>query len=270
MRWMQRGSRPTAGSSTGRQVCAYGTPTERTESTNAADAGRSNPSPPVLVVDNLRFAWPSSPVRIEVGKLTVAPGERWLLQGRSGSGKSTLLQLLGGVIVPADGYVALLGQDWAVLTAAQRDMRRADHVGFVFQQFNLVPYLSALENVLLPCRFSARRRRAAERSGTLVDEALRLLRALGLGEDGVGRRHAARLSVGQQQRVAAARALIGRPALVLADEPTSALDADNTRAFVELLFEEARTAETAIVLVSHDPSLQPYFDRHLTMARGQA
>ena len=223
---------------------------------------------PVLAVTGLRFAWPSSPVRVDLPGLTVAAGERWLLQGPSGSGKSTLLQLLGGVIVPQGGAVQLLGEDWAVLTAARRDIRRADHVGFVFQQFNLVPYLSALENVLLPCRFSPRRRTEAERNGTLTEEARRLLSALGLGERDMRGRHAARLSVGQQQRVAAARALIGRPALILADEPTSALDEDNARGFLELLFDEARKADTAIVLVSHDASLRPHFDHHLTITGG--
>ena len=226
--------------------------------------------PPVLAVTDLRFAWPLSPVQIDVGALTVAAGERWLLEGPSGSGKSTLLQLLGGVIVPQGGEVRLLGQNWAALTAAQRDLRRADNVGFLFQQFNLVPYLSALDNVLLPCRFSSHRRRHAERRGTLVDEALRLLAALGLSARDINGRRAARLSVGQQQRVAAARALIGRPALVLADEPTSALDSDNARAFLELLFDEARNADTAIVLVSHDAGLRPYFEHHLTMAGGRA
>jgi putative ABC transport system ATP-binding protein len=238
-----------------------------TESRLPGAAG-SSASPPVLEAGDLRFAWPSSPVCIELAGLRVAAREHWLVQGPSGSGKSTLLQLLGGVIVPQRGAVRLLDEDWTALTPAQRDSRRADHVGFIFQQFNLVPYLTALDNVLLPCRFSARRRSEAERNGTLVDEALRLLAALGLGGHDVRGRHAARLSVGQQQRVAAARALIGRPALVLADEPTSALDAENARAFLELLFGEARKAETAIVLVSHDASLRAHFEHHLAMTGG--
>lgn len=225
---------------------------------------------PVLALAGLRFAWPDSPVRIGIDALVIAAGERWLLEGPSGSGKSTLLQLLGGVVLPQAGEVRLLGQSWAAVSAAQRDMRRADHVGFVFQQFNLVPYLSALDNVLLPCRFSDRRRRQAGKSGRPTDEALRLLGALGLGAGEVRGKPAARLSVGQQQRVAAARALIGRPALVLADEPTSALDAVNRDAFLGLLFDEARSAGTAIVLVSHDASLRPHFDQHLLMSAERA
>jgi putative ABC transport system ATP-binding protein len=121
---------------------------------------------------------------------------------------------------------------------------------------------------LLPCQFSTRRRKEAESGGTLVDEARRLLAALGLGARDVQLRRAARLSVGQQQRVAAARALIGRPSLVLADEPTSALDADNRDSFLEVLFSEARSANTAIVLVSHDTSLRPHFERHLMLEGG--
>ncbi len=223
---------------------------------------------PILAVQNMSFAWPASAFQIGITDLNVKSGEHWLLQGPSGSGKSTLLQLLGGVLLPQRGDVRILGQSWASLNAAQRDLSRADHVGFIFQQFNLVPYLSVLDNVLLPCQFSIRRRKEAENGGTLVDEARRLLAALGLGARDVQLRRAARLSVGQQQRVAAARALIGRPSLVLADEPTSALDADNRDSFLEVLFSEARSANTAIVLVSHDTNLRPHFERHLTLEGG--
>ena len=222
----------------------------------------------VLAVKNLSFAWPASSFQIGITDLNVKSGEHWMLEGPSGSGKSTLLQLLGGVLLPQRGKVRILGQSWPALSAAQRDLRRADHVGFIFQQFNLVPYLSALENVLLPCRFSPSRRQAAESGGGLKDEARRLLAALGLGARDIQLRRAARLSVGQQQRVAAARALIGRPSLVLADEPTSALDADNRDAFLEVLFSEARSANTAIGLVSHETNLRPHFERHLTLEGG--
>ena len=222
----------------------------------------------VLAVKNLSFAWPSSSFQIGITDLNVKLDEHWMLEGPSGSGKSTLLQLLGGVLLPQRGEVRILDQSWASLRAAQRDLRRADHVGFIFQQFNLVPYLSAIENTLLPCRFSQARRQAAESRGGLKEEARRLLAALGLGAKEIQSRGAARLSVGQQQRVAAARALIGRPLLVLADEPTSALDADNRDTFLELLFTEARSAKTAIVLVSHDTSLRPHFEQVLTLEGG--
>lgn len=244
-----------------------GTPGPRAAMVEAGQLTEAR-STSVLAVENLSFAWPASSFRIGIADLNVKPGEHWMLEGPSGSGKSTLLQLLGGVLLPQRGDVRILGESWAALSAAQRDLQRADHVGFVFQQFNLVPYLSALENVLLPCRFSLTRRQAAENGGGLVDEARRLLAALGLGAKEVQFRRAGRLSVGQQQRVAAARALIGRPALVLADEPTSALDAGNRDAFLELLFSEARSASTAIVLVSHDANLRPHFERHLRLDAG--
>jgi putative ABC transport system ATP-binding protein len=223
---------------------------------------------PVLAVKNLSFSWPASPSSIGITALDVKPGEHWLLAAPSGSGKSTLLQLLGGVLLPQRGEIRILGQNWAELSAAQRDKCRADHVGFIFQQFNLIPYLSALENVLLPCRFSPLRRKAAESGGKLVDEAQRLLCALGLGTKDLQNRRAVSLSVGQQQRVAAARALIGKPSLILADEPTSALDADSRDAFLALLFSEARSANTAIVLVSHDANLRPHFKQHLRLEGG--
>jgi putative ABC transport system ATP-binding protein len=244
-----------------------GSPEPRATKVEAASLTESQLST-VLAVKNMSFAWPASAFQIGITDLNVKSGEHWLLQGPSGSGKSTLLQLLGGVMLAQRGDIRILGQSWAALSAAQRDLRRADHVGFIFQQFNLVPYLSALENVLLPCRFSKSRRQAAESGGGLKDEARRLLAALGLGARDVQLRRAARLSVGQQQRVAAARALIGRPSLVLADEPTSALDADNRDAFLEVLFSEACSANTAIVLVSHDTNLRPHFERHLTLEGG--
>jgi len=244
-----------------------GTPGPRAAMVGAGQVTESR-STSVLAAENLSFAWPLSSFQIGITDLNVKSGEHWLLEGPSGSGKSTLLQLLGGVLLPQRGDVRILGQSWAALSAAQRDLRRADDVGFVFQQFNLVPYLSVLDNVLLPCQFSTRRREEAENGGTLVDEARRLLDALGLGDRDVQDRRAGRLSVGQQQRVAAARALIGRPSLVLADEPTSALDADNRDAFLKLLFSEARSANTAIVLVSHDTNLRPHFERHLKLEGG--
>jgi len=244
-----------------------GTPGPRAAMVGAGQVTESR-STSVLAAENLSFAWPLSSFQIGITDLNVKSGEHWLLEGPSGSGKSTLLQLLGGVLLPQRGDVRILGQSWAALSAAQRDLRRADDVGFVFQQFNLVPYLSVLDNVLLPCQFSTRRREEAENGGTLVDEARRLLDALGLGDRDVQDRRAGRLSVGQQQRVAAARALIGRPSLVLADEPTSALDADNRDAFLKLLFSEARSANTAIVLVSHDTNLRPHFERRLTLEGG--
>jgi putative ABC transport system ATP-binding protein len=181
------------------------------------------------------------------------------LRGPSGSGKSTLLSLLAGVVVPQHGSVRVLGCELTATKATGRDRFRADHIGFIFQLFNLLPYLSVIENVILACGFSRRRQQRA--GGDAHADALRLLRQLGMGTPELLHRPVTDLSVGQQQRVAAARALIGAPELVIADEPTSALDADARAVFLELLFAECSRVQAALLFVSHDASLSSAFDR---------
>jgi putative ABC transport system ATP-binding protein len=181
------------------------------------------------------------------------------LHGPSGCGKSSLLGLLAGVLLPQQGRVSLLGQDWAALPSGQRDAFRADHVGVIFQQFNLLPYLSVLDNVTLPCRFSKQRRERCQATGGPEASAQTWLQRMGLPE-GLWARRADSLSVGQQQRVAAARALMGQPELVLADEPTSALDAALRHDFMDVLMQAARDAGSTLVCVSHDPQQAARFD----------
>ncbi len=219
----------------------------------------------VIDARGIEFAWrPDEPLVIAIDEFIVARDQHLFLKGPSGSGKSTLLSLLGGVVTAGRGTVRVLGQDLAALSATRRDRFRADHVGFLFQLFNLVPYLSVLDNVLLPLRFSARRRERVSGRGGPVAEAGRLIDHLDLGPELLHRK-AAELSVGQQQRVAAARALIGSPELVIADEPTSALDADRRALFVDLLRRECRAQGSALVFVSHDAGLEPLFDRTLSL-----
>jgi len=223
---------------------------------------------PLLQVQQLRFRWQRAlPPCLDIDDFSVRAGERVFLHGPSGSGKSTLLGLLGGVLVPDAGRVTALGQEVSALPGAARDRFRVDHVGFVFQQFNLVPYLSVLDNVLLPCRFSALRaaRARAASDGDLAHEARRLLEALDLPRALLAR-PATQLSVGQQQRVAAARALLGRPELVIADEPTSALDAATQQRFIELLLRECSAAQATLLFVSHDRRLATHFTREVALA----
>ncbi len=219
----------------------------------------------LIDVRGAEFGWNrgGAPV-LAIERLQVARGERLFLKGPSGSGKSTLLNLLGGVTLAQRGTVSVLGQDLGVLTGSARDRFRADHVGYIFQLFNLVPYLSVLDNVLLPLRFSRARRAHVLGRGGLRAEAGRLISQLGLGGELLDRA-ATELSVGQQQRVAAARALIGGPELVIADEPTSALDADTRALFISLLMEECAAQGATLVFVSHDASLEPLFDRGLNL-----
>lgn len=221
----------------------------------------------VIHIENLRFAWPGSAAPcLAIPAFTVQGGERMFLHGPSGCGKSTLLGLLGGVLTPQRGRMEVLGRDLAGLTGAARDRFRADHIGFVFQQFNLLPYLSVLDNVLLPCRFSPRRRARAMAGGaTLAGEAARLLDHLDL-DAALHRRSAAALSVGQQQRVAVARALIGQPELIIADEPTSSLDGERQAAFLDLLGRECAAAAATLLFVSHDRRLAAGFDREIDWA----
>jgi putative ABC transport system ATP-binding protein len=222
---------------------------------------------PAIELEDVEYAWVRGRPVLDVPRFTVARGERVFLKGPSGSGKSTLLGLVGGVLLPGRGRVRVLGQDLAALRGSARDTFRATHVGFVFQMFNLVPYLSVLENVLLPARFSpARHARAAAAPGGLAAEANRLLHALGLGDADLQGRGVTQLSIGQQQRVAAARALLGRPEVVIADEPTSSLDWDARESFLELLMHECATAGTTLLFVSHDVTLASLFDRTVALA----
>lgn len=216
---------------------------------------------PLVVAHNLRYDWGSTPC-LDLPVFELAAGEQVFLHGPSGSGKSTLLNLLAGVLVPQRGALRVLDTELPELAGAARDRFRADHVGLIFQQFNLIPYLSVLDNVMLPCRFSARRR---ARAGDPRQAASRLLTQLDL-DPALWSRPATTLSVGQQQRVAAARALIGSPELVIADEPTSALDAARQAAFLDLLGQECTASHATLLFVSHDARLASHFDRTLTLA----
>jgi putative ABC transport system ATP-binding protein len=221
----------------------------------------------IVRLSDVAFAWPGQGgFSLGVRKFALPARERILLIGPSGSGKSTFLSLICGILKPQAGRIEILGQDLARMGAATRDAFRAEHFGIVFQMFNLLPYGSVIDNVLLPLSFAPGRRRRAGAKTSPEDEARRLLARLGLDAAALGGRSAANLSVGQQQRVAAARALIGTPEIVVADEPTSALDRDRQDAFLELLFAEVAAAGATLVMVSHDQSLAPRFDRVLHLA----
>lgn len=218
-------------------------------------------------ISGLRFSWDGREPVLDIELIRIERGERVFIEGPSGSGKSTLLSLIAGVIVPQKGDIRVNGKWMSALRGAARDRFRADHIGFIYQMFNLIPYLSVLDNVTLPCRFSRRRRlRAASRSDNVETEAGRLLQKLGMGEAAVLKKPATDLSVGQQQRVAAARALIGAPEIIIADEPTSSLDANHREAFIRLLFNECGPQETTVIFVSHDATLERLFGRTIRLA----
>lgn len=215
----------------------------------------------MIDIEQLRYRWPSGQRDVlAIDSLHIAAGRSVFLFGDSGCGKSTLLGLMAGVLLPQAGTVEVLGQSWQQRSASGRDGFRADHLGYIFQQFNLLPYLSVLDNVLLPCRFSKRRaQQAVDTCGSAAKQAASLLTHMGLPET-MWQQAASHLSVGQQQRVAAARALMGKPEVVIADEPTSALDAARRDSFMQLLRGLCREQHTTLVFVSHDERLAQGFD----------
>ena len=215
-----------------------------------------------LALTGLRFRYhPDSTDIINIKSFDMNRGERVFMFGPSGSGKTTLLGLIGGLFLPANGIVKVLGSDVSTMGHGARDQFRSREIGFIFQVFNLVPYLNVLDNVTLPCRFG---RRVSSGFADATVEARFLLKQLGIAS--VTNSSVASLSIGQQQRVAAARALIGSPGLIIADEPTSALDADSRTEFLSVLFAQAKREGSSILFVSHDKSIAGQFDRSVGLA----
>jgi putative ABC transport system ATP-binding protein len=230
------------------------------------EAGRPAPAQaraPAVSLEDARFAYVRGRPVLHVPELLIPRGERVFIYGPSGSGKTTLLGLVAGVLRADSGAVRVLGTDLAALSNRRRDALRAAHIGYIFQIFNLIPYLSVEENIVLPCRVSAERR---ARLGAESPEAAARRLASSLGIDAVMGEGVTKLSVGQQQRVAAARALIGAPELVIADEPTSALDSDRRESFLQLLFDQCAEAGATLLFVSHDRHLEHMFDRALSLS----
>lgn len=221
----------------------------------------------MIDIEELSFQWQpqQSKPTLAIPRLQIAKGEHIFLHGPSGCGKSTLLSLLAGINRPTTGKLSIFGCELNKLSNSKRDAFRADHIGYIFQNFNLLPYLSPIDNVTLGCQFSKQRQqKALTSSPSLPLEAARLLNALGL-DNQFHQQNVANLSIGQQQRVAAARAFIGAPELIIADEPTSALDTNNRQSFIALLFAQAQAVNSTLVFVSHDESLQPLFNRSIDL-----
>ena len=177
--------------------------------------------------------------------------------GESGSGKTTLLSLICGFLNPLSGSISINGSTINKLSSKTKDEHRADNIGIIFQQFNLLPYANVVDNIVLPLYFSK------VRSANVTNQresALNLCKQLRLPDD-IDQYKASSLSVGQQQRVAVARALIGNPSLVIADEPTSSLDKDAQQIFLDLMFEQISNNKSTLLMVSHDRSLAERFDR---------
>jgi putative ABC transport system ATP-binding protein len=221
-----------------------------------------------LSLSQLSHAWPNRPALFDITRLTVSQGEHLFIQGPSGCGKSTLLSLLAGVQPPQSGDCEVLGFNMATLSPVQRDRLRGEHMGVVFQQFNLLPYLDVQSNALLPTRlFASRAKASAAHWGSPLQQAKALADRLKLPPQ-VWHQPVHQLSVGQQQRVAAVRALMGSPRLLIADEPTSALDDDNQMEFIDLLLDTAQQQNASVVMVSHNARLASRFHQVFQMRAG--
>ena len=209
-------------------------------------------------LDSLRFYWSRvADFKIYIPKLEIGRGEKVLLLGESGSGKTTLLSLICGFLSPISGDIFLNEQKLNDLKANKKDQFRSDNIGIIFQQFNLLPYANVIDNITLPLYFSKNR---DSRVTNHREAALNLCRSLQLSESTIAMQ-ANKLSVGQQQRVAVARALIGNPSLIIADEPTSSLDTNAQNIFIDLMFSQISDSQSTLLMVSHDESLSKHFDR---------
>jgi len=207
-----------------------------------------------LQIKNLKFSYGEHPI-LQIPQFEIQKGEKVFLLGPSGSGKSTLLELIAGILKPADGDLWINGENISQFSLTALDHFRAENIGYIFQSFNLIPFLSVLENIQLPFLFQKK----------TYDEALLKSLIVSLGLSAFVERSVAQLSVGQQQRVAVARALLKRPKLILADEPTSALDYDHREGFLKLLFELCAQEKITVLFVSHDRSMEKLFDRSVNL-----
>jgi putative ABC transport system ATP-binding protein len=217
---------------------------------------------PAVELTQVRFRYEGGPDILYIPSLVIQRHERIFLYGPSGSGKTTLLGLLAGVLKATEGSVQVLGRNFTALSARQRDAYRGAHIGYIFQLFNLITYLNVEDNILLPCRLH-RERRTRLGGQSLQAAALEVATRLGIGP--LLHQKVANLSVGEQQRVAAARALVGMPEVILADEPTSSLDYDHRQRFLELLFDCGAEAGSTLIFVSHDRTLMPLFHRAVSL-----
>lgn len=211
----------------------------------------------MIDIRELQFSYPRSGFRLRIDELVVGAGQRLAVTGPSGSGKTTLLNLIAGISVPDSGTVTVDGQRVSELNDARRRAFRVRSIGFVFQRFELVEYLSVRENILLPCRISSTLRVTPE----VQQRVTELAEETGIA-DKLGR-HMNQLSQGEQQRVAICRALLAAPRLILADEPTGNLDPANKRRILDLLFRQCESSGLTLVAVTHDLGILEGFHRSI-------
>ncbi|MFJ9023926.1 ABC transporter ATP-binding protein [Streptomyces sp. NPDC102259] len=219
------------------------------------------PGGSLLTAENLHKTYGPT-MALAGAEFSIHPGEVVAVMGPSGSGKSTLLHCLAGIVTPESGSIMYDGRELATMSDAQRSQLRRSEFGFVFQFGQLVPELTCVENVALPLRLNGTPRKQAERT------ALGWMQRLEV--DDLGKKRPGEVSGGQGQRVAVARSLVTSPRVVFADEPTGALDSLNGERVMELLTEAARSANTAVVLVTHEARVAAYSDREIVVRDGKS
>lgn len=213
----------------------------------------------VVEISNLSFSYDAKDKVLHIPNFDLKKHEKGFLYGPSGYGKSTLLNLIAGVIPHHEGSLKVLGQDYSSLSSGAKNKLRGQRIGYIFQNFNLIPYLSVKENILLPARLFGRSQTWAQS----LEECADLMETLKMTDS--ANKKPAQLSLGQQQRVAQARALLGRPELIIADEPTSSLDEQNTEEFMKLLISSCEKKNLSLLFVSHDLRLKEYFDSSVSL-----
>ncbi len=214
----------------------------------------------MIRIEDLVFAYPHGPFRLSIPDVTIEDGEKVAFIGPSGSGKTTLLHLLAGIEVPGSGTVTTAGCEVSSMSDAERRDFRVQHVGLVFQVFELLSYLDMLDNILLPYRINSSLALTPE----VVDRAKALAERVGMA-DKLGR-YVDRLSQGERQRVAICRALLPQPRVLMADEPTGNLDPANKDRVLEMLVQQADEAGATLVTVTHEHDVLGRFDRTIDFA----
>ncbi|GAA2287090.1 ABC transporter ATP-binding protein [Streptomyces hawaiiensis] len=219
------------------------------------------PAGSLLTAQDLRKAYGPT-TALDGAEFSIHPGEVVAVMGPSGSGKSTLLHCLAGIVMPDSGSITYNGREVTAMSDAERSALRRSEFGFVFQFGQLVPELTCVENVALPLRLNGSSRKEAERTALAWMERLEV--------DDLRKKRPGEVSGGQGQRVAVARSLVTNPRVVFADEPTGALDSFNGERVMELLTDAARSANAAVVLVTHEARVAAYSDREIVVRDGKS